>query len=150
MQHSLVHSRIPPPVTVHEETGTGGSDDKELTCNAQDPGLIPGSGRSPGEGNGNTLQYSCLENSTDRGAWAAVHWVAEWLTLALFSISEGHKGVNEAGAMDLIRLDPWPTVHVNDDLISPSFSPNLLHSSKLHSGRPRNLKPKLKQKQNHR
>ena len=38
-------------------------------------GLIPGSGRSPGEGNGNTLQYSCLEDSTDRGAWwATVHW----------------------------------------------------------------------------
>ena len=41
-------------------------------------GLIPGSGRSPGEGNGNPLQYSCLENSTDRGAWwATVHEIAE-------------------------------------------------------------------------
>ena len=37
--------------------------------NAGDPGLIPGSGRSPGEGNGNPLQYSCLENSMDGGAW---------------------------------------------------------------------------------
>ena len=43
-----------------------------------DAGLIPGSGRSPGEGNGNPLQYSCLENSMDRGAWqATVHGVAE-------------------------------------------------------------------------
>ena len=47
-------------------------------CNAGDPGSIPGLGRSPGEGNGNPLQYSCLENPTDRGAWwATVHGVAE-------------------------------------------------------------------------
>ena len=39
------------------------------TCNAGDPGLIPGSGRSPEERNSNPLQYSCLENSMDRGAW---------------------------------------------------------------------------------
>ena len=44
-----------------------GSDGKESTCNVGDPGLIPGSGRSPGEGNGGPLQYSCLENSLDRG-----------------------------------------------------------------------------------
>ena len=47
----------------------GDSDGKESTCNAGDPGLIPGSGRSPAEGNGNPLQYSCLENSMDRRAW---------------------------------------------------------------------------------
>ena len=41
----------------------------ESAYNAGDPGSIPGSGRSPGEGNGNPLQYSCLENSMDRGAW---------------------------------------------------------------------------------
>ena len=40
-------------------------------CNAEDPGWIPGSARSPGEGNGYSLQYSCLENSMDRGAWWA-------------------------------------------------------------------------------
>ena len=45
----------------------GGSDDKAPACNAGDPGLIPGLGRSPGEGNGNPLQYSCLENPMDRG-----------------------------------------------------------------------------------
>ena len=47
----------------------GGSDGKESVYNAGDLGLIPGLGRSPGEGNGNPLQYSCLENPMDRGAW---------------------------------------------------------------------------------
>ena len=56
----------------------GGSDDKDSACNTGDPVLIPGSGRSPGGGNGNPRQYSCLENSLDRGAWrAAVHGIAE-------------------------------------------------------------------------
>ena len=56
----------------------GGSDSKESACNAQDPGSIPGLGRSPGEGNGYPLQYSCLENSMDRGAWwATVHGVTK-------------------------------------------------------------------------
>ena len=50
----------------------GGSDSKEFACNAGDTGLIPGLGRSPREENGNSLQYSCLENSTDRGAWWAI------------------------------------------------------------------------------
>ena len=54
------------------------SDGKESACSAKDSGLIPGSGRSPGEGNGNPLQYSCLENPVDRGAWwATVHGVAK-------------------------------------------------------------------------
>ena len=48
-----------------------GSDGKESAYNAGDPGLIPGSGRSPGEGNGNPLQYSWLENPTDREGWKA-------------------------------------------------------------------------------
>ena len=47
----------------------GGSDGKASACNAGDPGLSPGSGRSPGEGNGNPLQYSFLDNSMDRKAW---------------------------------------------------------------------------------
>ena len=55
-----------------------GSDGKESACNAEDLGLIPGSGRSPGEGNGNPLQYSCLENPMDRGSlWATVHGVTK-------------------------------------------------------------------------
>ena len=54
------------------------SNGKESACNVEDLGLIPGSGRSPGEGNGNPLQYSCLENPMDRGAWwATVHGVTE-------------------------------------------------------------------------
>ena len=56
----------------------GGSDDKESVCNAEDPGSIPGSEKSPGEGNGYPLQYSCLENSMDRGSWQA-------------TVHEGHK-----------------------------------------------------------
>ena len=56
----------------------GGADCKESACNAGDSGLIPGLGRPPGERNGNPLQYSCLENSLDRGAWGAtVHEVTK-------------------------------------------------------------------------
>ena len=61
-----------------------GSDSKEFACNAGDPGSIPGAGRSPGEGKGNPLQYVCLENPMDRGAWwATVHGVSKsqtWLS----------------------------------------------------------------------
>ena len=70
----------------------GGSVAKESVCNAGDAGLIPGLGRSPGEGHGNPLQCSCLENPMGRGAWrATVHGVekesdtTEWLTLSLFT-----------------------------------------------------------------
>ena len=56
----------------------GGSDGKASACNVGDLGLILGSGRSPGEGNGNPLQYSCLEKSMDGGAWwATVHGVSK-------------------------------------------------------------------------
>ena len=56
----------------------GGSEVKAFACNAGDLGSISGSGRSPGEGNGNPLQYSCLENPMDGGAWkATVHGVAK-------------------------------------------------------------------------
>ena len=59
-------------------TFPGGSDSKESACDVEVLGLIPGLGISPGEGNSNPLQYSCLENPTDRGAWwATVHGVAE-------------------------------------------------------------------------
>ena len=60
----------------------GGPDSEESTCNVGDLGSIPGSGRSPGGGHGNPLQYSCLENPMDRGAWwATVHGVAKSQTL---------------------------------------------------------------------
>ena len=58
---------VSPPLTLFP----GGSKGKESACNAGDQGSMSGSGRSPGEGNGNLLQYSCLENSMDRGAWWA-------------------------------------------------------------------------------
>ena len=55
-----------------------GSDGKESACKEGDPGSFPGLGRFPEEGNGNPSQYSCLENSTDRGAWqATVHGIAK-------------------------------------------------------------------------
>ena len=50
----------------------GGSEGKESACSAGDPGLIPESRRSPGEGHGNPFQYSCLENPMDTGAWQAI------------------------------------------------------------------------------
>ena len=56
----------------------GGSNNNESACSTGDPGLIPGSGGSPGEGNGNPLQYSSLENPMDREAWwATVHGVTQ-------------------------------------------------------------------------
>ena len=62
----------------------GSSGCKESACKVGDPGSIPGSGRSPGEGNGNSLWYSYLENSMNRGAWqATVHGVAKgWTQLS--------------------------------------------------------------------
>ena len=62
----------------------GGSDSRESACNMGDPGLILGLGRSPGEGNGYPLQYSCLKNPMDRGAWwATVNGVANsWTQLS--------------------------------------------------------------------
>ena len=62
-ERSFIHTHT------HTYTGfLGGSIGKESTCNAGDLGLIPGLGRSPGEGNGSPLQYSCLENPMDREA----------------------------------------------------------------------------------
>ena len=80
----------------------GSSDGKESACNAGDLGLIPGLGRSPGGGHGNPLQYSCLENPMDRGAWQATdHEVpksqtqltkhtTEWLSTAQEYLCKGH------------------------------------------------------------
>ena len=67
----------------------GGSEVKASACNEGDLGLIPGSGRSPGEGNGNPLQHSCLENSMNGGAWwATVHGVTKsWTRLSNFTFT---------------------------------------------------------------
>ena len=78
----------------------------------RNPGSIPGLGRSPGEGNGNPLQYSCLENSTDRRAWwATVHGVAKSQTRLkqlTFSLSEGSESrpeVRVEGETSAVDLD---------------------------------------------
>ena len=70
------HTHIYIHITTYDSPG--GSDGKESFCNVGNPGSIPGSGRSPGEGNGNPLQYSCLENFMGRGAWrTTVHGVSK-------------------------------------------------------------------------
>ena len=70
----------------------GGSDSKASAYSAGDPGLIHGLGISPGEGNGTPLQYSCLENTTDGGAWqATVHGVTKSRTRLHFLLSSSHR-----------------------------------------------------------
>jgi len=73
--------------SAYMERFPGGSNSKASAHNAGDPGSIPGLRRSPGEGNGNPLQYSCLENSMDGGAWlSTVHGVARsWTRLSDFT-----------------------------------------------------------------
>ena len=85
----------------------GFSEVKASIHNAGDPGSIPGSGRSPGEGNGNPLQYSCLENPMDRGAWWATdHRVTKSQTrLSDFTFIFQLKKKNLTCA--LIRLILW-------------------------------------------
>ena len=73
---------------------SGGSDGKKKSaCNAGGVGLIPGLGRCPGEGNGNPLQYSCIENFMARGAWqATVHGAAKnWTQLSDFTFTFQHR-----------------------------------------------------------
>ena len=81
----------------------GGSDGKASARNAGDPGSIPGLGRSPGEGNGNPLQYSCLGNSIPGGLWSMgsqrvrhdndlIHISLSGLTVAPFHLRMGHQG----------------------------------------------------------
>ena len=94
---------------------------KRLACNAGDPGSISGSGRSPGEGNGNPLQYSCLENPMDGGAWwATVHKVAKsrirlsdftftFMNNSCYCSTKLHKEFLPLAAptKDLIKRLPW-------------------------------------------
>ena len=70
LQEDIANFSSPLP-TVVPMGFPGGSDGKESPCNVGDPGSIPESGRSPGEGNDSLLQYSCMENSMDRAAWQA-------------------------------------------------------------------------------
>ena len=82
----------------------GGSEVKASACNAGDPGSTPGLGRSPREGNGNPLHYSCLENPMDGGAWlATVHGVPKSLTqLSNFTFTFYFLGIH-SGNLESIR-----------------------------------------------
>ena len=99
-----------------------GSDGKESACNAGEPGLVPGLGRSPGEGHGHSLQYSCLENPMDRGAWwATVHGACQaphpwdspgrnigvgchFLLQGIFSTQDGTQVSHTAGQLVIVLL----------------------------------------------
>ena len=65
----MIHNEFVSDNTPDFRDSSGGSDGKASVYNAGDPGSIPGLGRSPGEGNGNPLQYYCLENPMNTGAW---------------------------------------------------------------------------------
>ena len=101
----------------------GGSDSKESACNTGDLGSIPGSGRSPGEGNGYPLQYSCLENPMDRGAWQVQSVGSQrvrhsWATNSLFFFppnlsSMDHLLLTNLESLDLWRIIPWKIRHIN-------------------------------------
>ena len=89
-QPPYIFFKIPQVVKYNKRSMFDGSDGKEPACSAGDLGFIPGSGRSPGEGNGYSLQYSCLENSMDRGVWRV-------------TVSWGHKELDATEQSDL----PW-------------------------------------------
>ena len=90
-----------------------GSDDKESACHAGDPGLNPGLERSPGEGNGYPLQYSCLENPMDRGAWWAIQsmgsqWVGhDWATNT-HTLSHHHSSITGNKKLTRELRPPFP------------------------------------------
>ena len=112
----------------------GGSGSKESTCNVRDQGSIPGLGRSPGEENGNPLQYSCLENSTNRGGWwATVHGVTKSWTQLNDSHTHTHtiplKNIPEELPLALILEQvQWKIIH------SFSSSDNVFISSSFLKG----------------
>ena len=84
----------------------GDSDGKEAACNAGDMSLIPRLGRSPGEGSGNPLQYSSLENSMDRGAWQATF-----------------HGIAELGTTERLTLSLyWDVIHIHYNLLIKWYS----------------------------
>ena len=89
----------------------GSSDSKASACNAGDLGSIPRLERSPGEGNGNPLQYSCLKTSMDRGAWwATVHGVAKNRT----QLSDSHTHTHTLGRHELMKaLETYSTIDVH-------------------------------------
>ena len=94
---------------------------KESACNTGDLGSIPGLGRYPGEGNGNPLQYSCLENRMDRRAWlAAVHGVAKsWTRLSNFTSLPFYSNGSKVGLLDTIRMCAEPVLLLSVHRYSP-------------------------------
>ena len=115
----------------------GGSDGKESACRAGDPGWILGLGRSPGEGNSNPLQYSCLGNLMDRSAWQATalrvtksrtrltffHFLSLWIAFRISSVQFSHSVVSDSlrphELQDTRPLCPSPTLGVHSNS-SPS------------------------------
>ena len=91
---------------------SGGRDGKASTCSAGDPDSIHGLGRSPGEGNGNPLQYSCLENSMDGGAW--------WPTYSPW----GHRESDRTEWLTLSLDWTWYILYINHTLFTPCMSTN--------------------------
>ena len=85
----------------------GGSDGKHSACNAGDPGSIPGSGKSPGEGNGYAPQYSYLENPLGRGTWqATVHGVTKsWTRLSTHTEKQPKFYRNSHGFLPILKLN---------------------------------------------
>ena len=98
---------------------TGCSDAKESTCNVGAPGSIPGSGRSLGGGNGNPLQYSCLENSMDRGAWqATVQGVTKELDMTKHAHTHTHTHTQRCAVWP---IQPSPAHHRNSHRVLMMF-----------------------------
>ena len=94
---------------IHYVGFPGGSEGKESACNYGDLGLIPGLGRFPGEGNGCLLQYSCLENPMDRGAWqATLPVVTESDTTERLTLSLSHHCV-----METLQCGPHSSANLN-------------------------------------
>ena len=98
----------------------GGSDHKESACNAGDMASIPGLGRSPGGGHGNSLQYSCLENPPDKGAWqATVHGVtkgrlSDWAHVDCSPPGSSVHGIVQARILEWVAISSsrgssWPS-----------------------------------------
>ena len=93
-------------------SGSGG---KESAYNVGDPGLIPGSERYPGEGNGNSLQYSCRENSRDRVAWQApVHGSQSWTQLSDLAHTHKSTKVGVQWWMDKNINRKWIFINLNE------------------------------------
>ena len=102
----------------------GGSEGKESVCNAGDLGSICGSGRSPGEGNGYPLQYSCLENPMDRGAWQVQSIGSQRVRHSRATnfhfffpppnlSSMDHLSLTNLESLDLWRIIPWKICHIS-------------------------------------